>query len=142
MSSMEQPALPPDVDDSPPDRSQDLVDYALDWMQSSALKVIGTKLIPMIVASGAVATVLAWLQDVVGIDLNPAAVTGLIGTVVAGVVVMAFAYVRNHGRGAAQLGTALVELEKLKAAGEAYYDPSTPTDPVVPPGIEPGPQAR
>lgn len=143
MSSMEQPALPPDVDSETPDRSQELVDYALDWMQSSAIKAIGAKLLPMILASGALATALAWFQDVIGIDLNPAAVTGLIGTVVAGAVVMAFAYVRNHGRGAAQLGTALVELEKLKTAGEQYFDPSlAPTDPTVPPGIEPGPQAR
>jgi len=145
--SMEQPALPSDVNPGPPDRSQDLVDYALDWMQSSAIKVIGAKLLPMIVASGALASGLAWVQDAIGIDLQPAAVASLIGTIVIGAVVMAFAYVRNHGRGASQLGTALLELEKLKVAGEQYYDPSkapddAPEEPVVPPGIEPGPQIR
>jgi hypothetical protein len=141
--SMEDPALPPETD-QPPDRSQELVDYALDWMQSSAIKVIGAKLLPLILGSGALATGLAWLQDAIGIDLSPAAVTGLIGTIIAGAVVMAFAYVRNHGRGAAQLGTALVELQKLREAGQQYFDPSTTSipepgegyrEPSVPPGI-------
>lgn len=148
--SMEVPAQ--QLDTTPPDRSQELTDYALDWMQSSAIKVMSTKLLPLILGSGAAAAALAWVQDAIGIDLNGNAVAALVGTIVVGAIVMAFAYVRNHGRGAAQLGVALVELEKLKSAGQQYYDPAldpgvvTPDDstiePVVPPGIDPGAQIR
>jgi hypothetical protein len=138
--SMENPALPPD--DSPvPDRSQELVDYALDWMQSSAIKVMSTKLLPLILGSGVAASALAWLQDEVGINLNPTAVAALVGSIVVGAIVMAFAYVRNHGRGASALGVALVELEKLREAGRQYQPElplttAAPEDvPPLPPGI-------
>lgn len=143
---METPALPPD--DLQPDRSQELTDYALDWMQSSAIKVMSTKLLPLILGSGVAATALAWLQDTVGIDLNRNAVAALVGSIVIGAIVMAFAYIRNHGRGAAQLGVALVELEKLREAGLQYQPTAelppgdTPVEPTVPPGIEPGAQIR
>ena len=115
---------PPSYDEIPvPDRSQELDDLALDWLQTNVLKLIVTRLVPLIVGSATVALLLAWLQDTIGLDVDPAVVTGFVVTVVGGIVAVVFSYVRNHGNGAAAVGTALIEMEKMKVANDALLPP-------------------
>lgn len=99
-------------------RSQQLTDLAVDWLQTNVLRLIATKVLPLLAGFGALNAVLAWLQDEVGLNLPPEVVVAWLGTVMAGAVAAAFAYVRNHG-GAAVLGRVLLELEQLGDAGEA-----------------------
>jgi hypothetical protein len=125
---------------------QELEDSAVDWLQTNVLRLVATKVVPLIMASGLVTGAIAWLQDAVGIDLPAAAVATFIGSVMAGVVVVAFAYVKNHG-GAAYLGRTLLELKTLQARGalaeQQGVTPGLPSgEPVVPPGLMPEDKAR
>src|SRR6185436_8275405 len=86
-------------------------------MQTNVLRVIATRVIPLIVASGAVTGALAWLQDAVGLDLPTEVLAAAVFAVLAGITAIAFAYVKNHA-GAAKLGAVLLELMKLKEEGE------------------------
>lgn len=99
-------------------RDQELADLALNWLQTNVLRLIAVRVIPLIMASGVVTGGLAWLQDAVGIDLDPAVLTAYVVATMAGVVAVAFAYVKNHG-GAAYIGAALLELAKVQEAGKA-----------------------
>lgn len=135
-------------------QSEDLTDSALNWLQTNVQKIILGRLVPLIVGTSAVTIGLAWLQDAIGIDLNPADVTAFIATTILGVSSLAFQYVRNHGHGQAHLGGILLELEKIQQAGASTMtDSGTPRDatptgavassstseassvPVAPPGV-------
>lgn len=138
---------------SPTDgQAEELVDIALSWLQTNVLRLIVTRVIPLVVGSGVVTLVLAWLQDALGLDVDPAVVTGFVVTVMGGVVATAFAYVRNHA-GATHLGEALLRLTELRSLGETVTGelgtfepaqgrkigkadgPATPVEPPLPPGV-------
>jgi hypothetical protein len=123
-----------------PNREAELVDGVLDWLQTNVLKLIFTRVIPAIMASGVMLAVLAWLQDAIGLDLDPAIVATWVGVVMAGVITTLFAYVRNHG-GAAHIGATLLELLKLREAAGVGLPPgleeAAPVDPTQPPGLSP-----
>lgn len=132
---------PEQLPDPPaPDRETEIVDMVLDWLQVNVLKLIALRVVPLVMASGVVVGTLAWVQDVVGLDLDPLVVTGFVVSVMSGVVGIAFAYVKNHG-GAAGLGGVLLELLKLKEIGQATQPPGIANvfvsgdDPTVPPGV-------
>jgi len=119
-------------------REAELVEQVLSWLQTNVLQLIITRIVPLIMASGVVLAGLAWLQDEIGIDLDPAAVATFIGTTMAAVVAAVFAYVRNHG-GAAQMGSVLLQILELKKQGEAdlarMSSAKVPDGPTVPPGL-------
>lgn len=91
-----------------------LAEQALDWLQVNVLKLLVTRVIPLVLASGLVTGALAWLQDTVGVDLPPSVLATICFTAMAGVVGAATAYVKNHA-GAAHLATAVLELRKFQA---------------------------
>lgn len=97
-------------------REAELFDQVLGWLQVNVLRLIVTKVAPLIVGSGVVVSALAWLQDAIGVDLPTSVVAAFVVTVMAGVVATAFAYVKNHD-GAAKLGTALLHLLELRERG-------------------------
>lgn len=99
-------------------RDQELADLALSWLQTNVLRIVALRVIPLVMASGVVTGGLAWLQDAVGINLDPAVLAAFVLSTMAGVVAVAFAYVKNHG-GAAYIGAALLELAKVQEAGKA-----------------------
>jgi hypothetical protein len=101
------------VDDAA--RSAELSDEAFAWVQSKLARDITLKLTPVLLPiAGALAY---WLQDAIGIDMQPAAATGYVVTVVVGVAALLVTFVRNHGEGAARLGEVLLELERVREAG-------------------------
>lgn len=95
----------------------ELADLALAWLQTNVLRVVALRVVPLVMASGVVTGALAWLQDVVGVDLPSTVVAAFVLSTMAGVVATAFAYVKNHG-GAVILGTALLQLQKVQAEGQ------------------------
>lgn len=125
------------------DRADELADAALDWVQTNVLRLVATKVVPLILSAGALNVALAWLQAELGLGLDPAEVATFIGSTMAGVVAVAFGYVRNHGQGAAIVGRALLEVEKLKQIGaqQPYFGGSqlqeAPHEPTAPPGLQP-----
>lgn len=128
--------------DSGPNREGEIVDMVLDWLQTNVLKIVVVKIIPLIMASGVVVGVLAWAQNALGLDLDPAVVTAFVVTTMSGVIAAAFAYVKNHG-GAAHVGGILLELVKLRELGQAQglppgddVPPPSDGEPTVPPGIQ------
>lgn len=110
------------------DSADELIRGALDWLQTSVLRLIVTRLIPLILGTGIVTAVLAWLQDAVGLNLPPAAVATFMGTVMAGAVGVAFTYVRNHGQGAAALTATLLNLMN---GGKHLLETGAPTPEVT-----------
>lgn len=118
MSSWED-TPPGDATPAQPSLSQEeaLIDQVLDWMQTNVLRLIALRVVPLLVGSTVVTGVLAWVQDALGLDLPTEVVTALAFTMIAGVVAVAFTYVRNHA-GAAKLGAVVLELLKVKAEGE------------------------
>jgi hypothetical protein len=98
-----------------PDRATELADVALDWINSNVARNVALKLTPLLlpVLGGAA----VWLQDALGINMDPAEATAFVVAVVLGAAATATTWVRNHGRGAAQLAQAMLELEKLYEAG-------------------------
>jgi hypothetical protein len=94
-------------------REQELIDSSLDWLQVNVLKLIALRVVPLIVTSGVVTASLAWSQRAIGMNLPPAVVASFVLSVMSGVVLTAFAYVRNHA-GATQLGKAVLELLSLR----------------------------
>lgn len=93
-----------------------LAEQALDWLQVNVLKLLATRVIPLVIASGVVTGGLAWLEEKIGVNLPPATLATICFTMLAGVVATATAYVKNHS-GAAKLGAALLELKKVQSAG-------------------------
>lgn len=100
-----------------PDRGEQLKDYALDWMETSVVNVITTKLVPQLIAWGGLTLLLAKVQDWIGLDLNPVEVATFIGIVLAGVAGQGIAYVRNHGQGAAILGREMLKVQNIAQEG-------------------------
>ena len=47
----------------PVTRSTQLTDLALDWLQTNVLRLIATRVLPLLASFGALNAVLAWLQD-------------------------------------------------------------------------------
>jgi hypothetical protein len=124
------------------DRAKELSEVALDWMQTSVLRVIVTRVVPLVMGSSIVTAVLAWLQNAVGLNLPTPVVTAWVVTVMGGVIATAFAYVKNHGAGAAIVGKAALELETIYEAGREVERANVnkkavdPPAPSVPPGLE------
>jgi hypothetical protein len=108
------------------DHLSEVTDGALSWLQVNVLKLIATRVVPLIMASGIVTGALAYLQDIIGVDLPVEVVSAFVVTVMAGVIATAFAYVKNHG-GAVLLGKTLLELEMLYRAGQEAVD-QTPVE--------------
>lgn len=98
-----------------PDRVTELSDTALDWLQSTFARTVALKLTPVLLpVLGALSV---WLQNVIGIDMNPTVAAAFVVSVVVGAAAAIVAYVHNHGKGAALLGQSILELEKLYEAG-------------------------
>jgi hypothetical protein len=106
------------------DRSDQLTDLALDWLQTNVLRIVAVKVLPLLAGFGALNAVLAWLQAEVGLDLPPEVVATWVGTTMAGAIASAFAYVKNHG-GATVLGKVLLELEELRNVGDDVAEQRT-----------------
>lgn len=139
------------TDDFPvPDRQTELADAALDWLNSTFARTVALKLTPVLLPVLGAAAV--WVQDAIGIDMDPAVAAAYVVSVVVGLAAVVTVYVRNHGRGAALLGQASLELEKLYEAGNRELDlaSSAPSargelttfqgsgdNPTTPPGLGP-----
>jgi high-affinity Fe2+/Pb2+ permease len=81
--------------------------------------VIGRVAVAVVsLAAPVIAVLVAWLQAKVGINLDPAAVATLVGTVVAGVIALGYKWLHNRG----EYERLILELEKLYAAGRNYMD--------------------
>lgn len=126
--------------DTGPNRDTELVDQALDWVQSTFARTVALKLTPVLlpVLGGAS----FWLQDAVGIDMDPAVAAAFVIAVVVGAAGVVLTYVRNHGRGAAEvLQMAIAQTISLSHTGQAEIDEATGTTysggdlPTIPPGI-------
>jgi hypothetical protein len=102
---MASPEVPP-----PLNGEQELVDQALGWLETNVVKLIATKLVPLVVTSGVVVSTLAWLQKELGLNLPSEVVAVAVGTAMFAVAGMAFEYIRNHGRGAAQVTVKALEV--------------------------------
>jgi hypothetical protein len=137
--------MSPTEDFPAPDRQTELSDAALDWLNSTFARTVALKLTPVLLpVLGAIAV---WLQDAIGINMDPAVAAAFVVSVVIGTAATIVVYVRNHGRGAAMLGQASLELEKLYEAGNvelARADSATTvnvhgggfdSDPTTPPGL-------
>lgn len=74
-------------------------------------RVVAFVLTPLLLPLAA--TVAVWIQDVLGIDLDGAQLTGYVIAVVTGVALAAFQWLRNRGL----WEQAQLELAKLEAAG-------------------------
>lgn len=111
------------MSDTHPDRQAELTDTALDWINSTFARTVALKLTPILLPVLGVLT--AWLQDAIGFNFDPAVVAALVVSVVVGTAATIVTYVRNHGKGAALLGEALLELEKLYEAGNQELAAST-----------------
>jgi hypothetical protein len=100
-----------------PDRGTELQDAALDWVNSTFARTVALKLTPILLPIlGAAAF---WLEDTIGIGMDPAVAAAFVVSVVIGLAGVVTAYVFNHGRGAAVIGQSALELEKLYEAGRA-----------------------
>lgn len=100
---------------APPDRAAELSDAALDWLNSTFARTVALKLTPVLLPL--LGALCVWGQDAIGIDMDPAVAAAFVVSVVLGAAAAIVTYVRNHGRGAALLGQALLELEQLYEAG-------------------------
>jgi hypothetical protein len=100
-----------------PDRETELTDAALDWLNSDFARKVALMLTPVLLpVLGALAF---WLEDSIGIDMDPAEATGFVVAVVLGAAAVIYAFVVNHGKGAAQLGQSALELASLYEAGRS-----------------------
>jgi hypothetical protein len=107
----------------PPARAAELSDAALDWLHSTFARKVALYLAPVLLpVIGALAF---WLEDKVGIDMDPAEATGFVVAVVLGLAGVLIAFVLNHGKGAAQLGMGALEIEKLFEAGRGALEGTT-----------------
>lgn len=102
-------------DPPPPDRASELTDEAIAWLHSPQARIVALYLTPVLLP--VVGAVAFWLQNKVGIDMDPAEATSFIVAVILGAAAVIFAWVKNHGEGAAKLGEAALELERLYQAG-------------------------
>lgn len=103
-----------------PDRATELTDSALDWLRSTFARTVALRLTPVLLpVLGAVSL---WLQDAVGINMDPTVAAAFVIAVIFGTAGPISMYVRNHGRGAALLGQSALELEKLYEAGRGELD--------------------
>lgn len=94
-------------------REAELIDGALDWLQVNVLKLIALRVVPLVITSGVVTASLAWAQQALGMDLPPAVVASFVLSVMSGVVLVSFQYIRNHA-GATHLGKAVLDLLSLR----------------------------
>lgn len=118
---------------------------ALGWVETNVLKLIATRGLPLLLGWGVFNGVLAWLQDVIGLNLPKEAVAGYLITMLSGGVVALGAWVLNHGRGASRVLAALIgdaqtainafgEVRNLSTGTLASTSDSSSTDaPTVPP---------
>jgi hypothetical protein len=106
---------PPPV--APAVAEDELSGIAVDWLQTNVLRLLVTRVVPLMLGSGLVTGAGAWAQDALGVDLPTEVVASIVLPVVVGVVVILFAYVRNHS-GATKLGTAVLELQRLRELGQ------------------------
>jgi high-affinity Fe2+/Pb2+ permease len=90
-----------------------------DPVNDAVNSIIGRVAVAVVsLAAPVIAVLVAWLQAKIGIDLDPAAVATLIGTVVAGVIALGYKWLHNRG----EYERIVLELEKLHAAGRSYMD--------------------
>lgn len=97
---------------APPD--DELIQKALEWLQTDVLKIIITRLIPLIVGTSAVSVILVWLQDKLGIDLTPAEIVAFLSTIAVPLTGMIFAYIKNHIGATGLAQTALMAAHEQK----------------------------
>lgn len=116
------------VDVEPPARANELMDLAIDWLHSKLGRTVALILTPVLLPI--VGAFTFWLQDKLGINMDPAEATAYIIAVVIGAAGVVFAWVRNHGQGAARLGQAALELEQLYKAGREELERVRAQEPV------------
>lgn len=107
-----------------PEQQNKTFDAAIGWVQASVLRLIATRGLPLLLGWGVFNGVLAKLQDVIGLNLPKEAVAGYLVTMLAGGVAVLFAWVLNHGRGAARV---LTELLGIYQQGRALAMPTAVT---------------
>jgi hypothetical protein len=61
-----------------------------------------------------------WLQDKVGIDMDPAIATGFVVSIVAGIALAGYKWLHNRG----EYERAVIELNRLHQAGQQAIPPS------------------
>lgn len=94
-----------------------MTDIALDWLQTNVLRLLVTRVVPLVLGSGLVTGAAAWAQDAIGMDLPTEVVASVALPMLVGVVAIAFAYVRGHA-GAAKLGEAVLKLQEVRELGQ------------------------
>lgn len=88
-----------------------------DPVDNAVTSVIGRVAVAVVsLAAPVIAVVAVWAQDKLGIDLDPAAVASLVGTVIAGTAALGYKWLSNRG----QYERTVLELEKLYAEGQKY----------------------
>jgi hypothetical protein len=109
------------------DREGEATDLALDWIHSTFARTVALKIIPLLLPT--IGIVLAWLQDAIGLDIDPTVVATVLGSALIGAAGIVLQWVRNHGRGATQLSEALLHLQAMRAEGERHYQQAATTGP-------------
>lgn len=110
---------PPPLAGHPPASAAEaeLSDIALNWLQTNVLRLLVTRVVPLVLGSGLVTGAAAWAQDAVGMDLPTEVVASVALPMLVGVVAVAFAYIRGHA-GAAKLGEAVLKLAEIRELGQ------------------------
>lgn len=104
-----------------PDRSQEVEDQVLDWMQANAAKIIATRIVPW--ALPAIGIFVAWAQNVLGLDLTQTEVTGIVSAALLGAAGVLFAWVRGRMHRQTEVAKVLLELQKLQVMSHDTLPP-------------------
>jgi len=108
------------------DREQEILDRALDWVESTLARKVAlylpTILLPLATAGA------YWLQDAIGIDMDPAVAVAFVVSIAVGIIALGATWVRNHGRGAAEvLQQVLAQVLFVRESGRQLEDPGAPS---------------
>lgn len=103
-----------------PEKQDEAFDLAIDWLRSTAARTIALRVVPVLMPT--VGIFLAWLQDAIGLDLDPTVVATVLGSALIGASSVILTWVRNHGRGARDIAVTLLETHDTYEYGRRTYD--------------------
>ena len=95
---------------------RDPADLALDWAQSTLARTVALKIVPWMLPT--IGLLLAWLQDAIGLNLDPEVVATAVGAGMIGAAGVVLQWVRNHGKGSAELAETLLMTSPIHARAD------------------------
>lgn len=111
---------------SPPPRVDDEFHALLDTLQSNIGRWVAFVLTPLLLPL--VGALAFWLQDALGVDMDPVAVTGFIVSVVGGLAAVLLIWLRNRGQ---YENSAVETLTLLKAGQDTVANAPAPEPPTA-----------